>query len=75
MLALVASWHAAEEAGRALAHMEQLALLGRVLKLWDKVPDAEQRIGASHVYRALGRSGPVSARPCSPACPVARSIR
>jgi DNA-binding NarL/FixJ family response regulator len=49
VLALAASWHAAEEAGRALAHMEQLALLGRVLELWDKVPDAEQRIGASHL--------------------------
>jgi DNA-binding CsgD family transcriptional regulator/tetratricopeptide (TPR) repeat protein len=49
VLALVASWHAAEEASRALAHMEELALLGRVLTLWDKVPDAEQRIGASHL--------------------------
>jgi DNA-binding CsgD family transcriptional regulator len=47
--ALVSSWRAAEEAGRALAHAEQLTLLGRVLELWDKVPDAEQRIGASHV--------------------------
>jgi DNA-binding CsgD family transcriptional regulator len=49
VLALVASWHAAEEASRSLAHMEELALLGRVLTLWDKVPDAEQRIGASHL--------------------------
>jgi DNA-binding CsgD family transcriptional regulator len=47
--ALVSSWRAAEQAGRALAHAEQLTLLGRVLELWDKVPDAEQRIGASHV--------------------------
>jgi DNA-binding CsgD family transcriptional regulator len=46
--ALVSSWRAAEQAGCALAHAEQLTLLGRVLELWDKVPDAEQRIGASH---------------------------
>jgi DNA-binding CsgD family transcriptional regulator/tetratricopeptide (TPR) repeat protein len=61
VLALVASWRAAEEAGRALAHMEQLALLGRVLELWDKVPDAEQRIGASHLSvleRAARVAGP-----------------
>jgi DNA-binding CsgD family transcriptional regulator/tetratricopeptide (TPR) repeat protein len=49
VLALVGSWHAAEEAGRAVAHAEQLTLLSRVLELWDKVPDAEQRIGASHL--------------------------
>ena len=47
--ALVSSWRAAEAAGRALAHAEQLTLLDRVLELWDKVPDAEQRIGASQL--------------------------
>jgi DNA-binding NarL/FixJ family response regulator len=47
--ALVSGWHAAAEAGRALAHAEQLTMLGRVLELWDKVPNAEQRIGASQV--------------------------
>jgi DNA-binding CsgD family transcriptional regulator/tetratricopeptide (TPR) repeat protein len=47
--ALVSSWRAAAEAGRALAHAEQLTLLGRVLELWGTVPDAEQRIGASHL--------------------------
>jgi DNA-binding CsgD family transcriptional regulator len=47
--ALVSGWHAAAEAGRALAHAEQLTMLGRVLELWDKVPDAEKRIGASQV--------------------------
>ena len=47
--ALVSSWRAAEQAGRSLAPAEQLTLLGRVLELWDKVPDAEQRIGASHL--------------------------
>jgi DNA-binding CsgD family transcriptional regulator len=45
--AFVSGWCAAAEAGRALAHAEQLTLLGRVLELWDKVPDAQQRIGAS----------------------------
>ena len=47
--ALVSSWRAAAEAGRAAAPAEQLTLLARVLELWDKVPDAEQRIGASHL--------------------------
>jgi DNA-binding CsgD family transcriptional regulator/tetratricopeptide (TPR) repeat protein len=47
--ALVSSWRAAEQAGCALAHAEQLTLLGRVLELWDKVPGAEHRIGASHL--------------------------
>jgi DNA-binding CsgD family transcriptional regulator/tetratricopeptide (TPR) repeat protein len=47
--ALASSWRAAEQAGCALAHAEQLTLLGRVLELWDKVPDAQQRIGASHL--------------------------
>jgi ATP/maltotriose-dependent transcriptional regulator MalT len=47
--AFVSGWRAAAEAGRALAHAEQLTLLGRVLELWDKVPDAEERIGASRL--------------------------
>jgi DNA-binding CsgD family transcriptional regulator/tetratricopeptide (TPR) repeat protein len=47
--ALVSGWRAAAEAGRALAHAEQLTLLGRVLELWDKVPDAQQRIGATRL--------------------------
>jgi hypothetical protein len=45
--ALVSSWRASADAGRALAHAEQLTLLGRVLEMWDKVPDAARRIGAS----------------------------
>jgi len=48
-MALVSGWRAAGQAGRALAHAEQLTLLARVLELWDKVPDAEQRIGASQL--------------------------
>jgi DNA-binding CsgD family transcriptional regulator/tetratricopeptide (TPR) repeat protein len=47
--ALVSSWRAAAQAGRTVAHAEQLTLLARVLELWDKVPDAEQRIGTSHL--------------------------
>ena len=47
--ALVSAWQAAAAAGHALAHAEQLTLLARVLELWDKVPDAAERIGASHL--------------------------
>jgi ATP/maltotriose-dependent transcriptional regulator MalT len=43
--ALVSAWHAAHQAGRGLAHAEQLTMLSRVLELWDKVPDVAQRIG------------------------------
>ncbi|MFF5264940.1 AAA family ATPase [Actinomadura viridis] len=46
--ALVSSWRAAGEAHRALAYAEQLAMLSRVLELWDRVPDAAARIGAGH---------------------------
>jgi DNA-binding NarL/FixJ family response regulator len=47
--ALISAWQAAAESGRALAHAEQLAMLSRVLELWDRVPDAPGRIGADHV--------------------------
>jgi tetratricopeptide (TPR) repeat protein len=47
--ALVSAWQAAADAGRALAHAEQLGMLARVLELWDRVPDAGERIGADHV--------------------------
>jgi DNA-binding CsgD family transcriptional regulator/tetratricopeptide (TPR) repeat protein len=47
--ALVSCWRASMPTGRALAYAEQLTLLGRVLELWDKVPDAEQRTGVSHL--------------------------
>jgi len=47
--ALISAWQAAAEAGRALAHAEQLGMLARVLELWDRVPDASERIGADHV--------------------------
>ena len=45
--ALISAWQAAAEAGRAVAHAEQLGLLSRVLELWDQVPDAEERIGTA----------------------------
>ncbi|TDC70091.1 helix-turn-helix transcriptional regulator [Actinomadura sp. GC306] len=47
--ALVASWRAAADARKALAYAECLAMLSRVLELWDRVPDAAERIGADHV--------------------------
>ena len=47
--ALISAWQAAEESGRALAYAEQLAMLSRVLELWEQVPGAEQRIGTSKV--------------------------
>ena len=47
--ALISAWQAADVAAHALAHAEQLALLARVLELWDAVPDAAERIGVSHL--------------------------
>lgn len=47
--ALVASWRAAAQARKALAHAECLTMLSRVLELWDQVPDAAERIDADHV--------------------------
>src|SRR5689334_12329397 len=47
--ALVSAWQAARQARRALAYAEQLAMLSRVLELWEQVPDAAERIGAGHV--------------------------
>ena len=61
--ALVSAWQAAGQAGRALAYAEQLAMLSRVLELWEQVPDAAQRAGADHVavleeaVRAAERAG------------------
>ncbi len=47
--ALISAWEAAEKAARAFAYTEQIDLLERVLMLWDKVPDAAERIGVDHV--------------------------
>ena len=58
--ALTSAWQAAGLAGHALAYAEQLAMLSRVLELWDQVPDAAQRIGADHsaVLEAAARAAP-----------------
>jgi predicted ATPase len=47
--ALISAWQASAQASRAVAHAERLMLLARVLELWDRVPDATERIGADHV--------------------------
>ena len=47
--ALGSAWRAAADAGRALARAEQLAMLTRVLELWESVPNAEWHTGADHV--------------------------
>jgi DNA-binding CsgD family transcriptional regulator len=47
--ALISAWHAAAMSGQALAYAEQLAMLSRVLELWDQVPDAAQQIGTGHL--------------------------
>ncbi|MFV2215133.1 AAA family ATPase [Actinomadura sp. LOL_016] len=44
--ALVASWRAAAYARKALAYAECLTMLSRVIELWERVPDASERIGA-----------------------------
>jgi DNA-binding CsgD family transcriptional regulator len=48
-LALVSAWRAAAAAKTALAYAERLAMLSRVLELWDAIPDASERIGVDHV--------------------------
>lgn len=47
--ALASAWQAADAAGRSLAHAEKLDMLARVLELWPALPDAAQRIGATHL--------------------------
>ncbi len=46
--ALISAWEAAEKAAKSFAYTEQIQLLDRVLTLWDKVPDAAERIGHDH---------------------------
>ena len=61
--ALVSAWQAAGQAGRVAAYAEQLAMLSRVLELWEQVPDAAQRVGVDHAavleaaVRAAARAG------------------
>jgi len=47
--ALESAWQAAAAAGQALAHAEKLAMLARILELWDTLPGAAQRIGSSRL--------------------------
>ena len=42
---LSGAWRAVAEVTQSVAHAERLALLGRVLRLWDQVPDAAERTG------------------------------
>ncbi|REE96347.1 helix-turn-helix transcriptional regulator [Thermomonospora umbrina] len=46
--ALVSAYRAAGDARKAVAYPECLAMLSRVLELWDKVPDARECIGIAH---------------------------
>src|SRR5215469_2522483 len=57
--ALASAWQAAAEANQVFAYAEQLAMLAKVSELWDKVPDAAQRIGTSH-DRVLEKAGRVA---------------
>jgi DNA-binding CsgD family transcriptional regulator len=43
--ALSGAWQAVAFGTQSVAHAERLALLGRVLRLWDQVPDAAGRTG------------------------------
>ncbi|WP_436887090.1 ATP-binding protein [Nocardiopsis dassonvillei] len=43
--AVSAAWDAAERAGESLAHGERLAMLRRVLELWDRVPGVSGLLG------------------------------
>lgn len=47
--ALAAAWSAAHVAKAALAYAEQLSMLERVLELWDRVPDAAERVGTDNL--------------------------
>jgi DNA-binding CsgD family transcriptional regulator/tetratricopeptide (TPR) repeat protein len=46
--ALVSAWQAAQVAKEATAYTEWLRMIDRVLTLWDRVPDAAERLGAGH---------------------------
>ena len=43
--ALSGAWRAAAQVTQSVAYAERLVLLGRVLRLWDQVPDAAERTG------------------------------
>lgn len=46
--ALVSAWRAAAVARKSAAYGEQLRMLDRVLELWERVPDAAERIETDH---------------------------
>jgi DNA-binding CsgD family transcriptional regulator/tetratricopeptide (TPR) repeat protein len=46
--ALLAAWRAAAAAVTTFAYGEQLRMLNRVLELWNRVPDAAERLGVGH---------------------------
>ncbi|MGN9841414.1 ATP-binding protein [Nonomuraea sp. H19] len=46
--ALISAWEAAQKSFTTFAYTEAVPLLERVLMLWDRVPDAAERIGADH---------------------------
>ena len=46
--ALISAWQAVSATRESLAYAESLQMASRVLELWEKVPDAERHIGASH---------------------------
>jgi DNA-binding NarL/FixJ family response regulator len=57
--ALASAWQAAAEASQVFAYAGALAMLARAAELWDKVPDAAQRVGTSH-DRLLERAARVA---------------
>jgi predicted ATPase len=69
--ALSGAWQAAAQAEQSVAYAERLALLDRVLRLWDEVPDAASRIGTGYLdvledaIRAADLDGTTSAGWCS----------
>ncbi|QWF77083.1 HTH-type transcriptional regulator MalT [Amycolatopsis sp. CA-230715] len=64
--ALHAAWEAASAARRSLAYAEQLRLLSRVLDLWDRVPDAADRVGTGR-FTVLERATEAANRAGDPA--------
>ncbi|SIO85634.1 helix-turn-helix transcriptional regulator [Nocardiopsis sp. JB363] len=65
-LALEAAWSAADQVAAVDAYPEQLALIERVVELWEQVPDAAERTGLQRVD-VLVRAAQV--------CLVAGSVR
>lgn len=54
--ALSAAWWAAVRAKEALAYAEELRMLERVIELWDRVPDAAERVEGRSLARVLKRT-------------------